>query len=88
VTALRLLAEERQDGLVPERFRVEPVQELRVGILAMADLGHRTELQNSRGIFDRMLARQSVCIHRVWQKDDELARYPARERLPQAATAP
>jgi hypothetical protein len=65
-TALPLLAEERQDVLVPEHFRVEPVRELTVGILAMAGLDrHQKELQNLPDIFDRMMARQFVCIRRV-----------------------
>lgn len=78
--ALRLLAEERRGDLVPEHFRAEPAPEQRGDILATADLGsHLTELQSSPDIFDRMLARQFVCIHRVRRMDGERAHHPARE---------
>ena len=84
--ALRLLAEEHQDVLVPEHFRAELVQEQPAEILARR-AEHQTELQNLPDIFDRMLARQSVCIHRALRKDGERAHCPARARQPQAATA-
>jgi hypothetical protein len=84
--ALRLLAEEHQDVLVPEHFRAELGQEQPAEILARR-AEHQTELQNLPDIFDRMLARQSVCIHRALRKDGERAHCPARARQPQAATA-
>jgi hypothetical protein len=78
--ALRLLAEARQDGLVLEHFQAEPALEQRGDILETVDLGSRlTGLQRSPDTFDRMLARQFVCIRRVRQVDGERAHCPARE---------
>jgi hypothetical protein len=80
VTALRLPAEERRGDLVQEHFRAEPAPEQRGEILERVDLGqHRTELQSSQDIFDRMLARQFVCIHRVRRRDGKQALHLARE---------
>jgi len=78
--ALRLLAEERRGDLVPEHFRAEPAPEQRGDILATADLGSRlSELQSSPDIFDLLLARQFVCIHRMRRRDGERAHHPARQ---------
>lgn len=79
--APRLLAEERRGALVPEHFRAEPAPEQRGDILETVDLGSRlTGLQRSPDTFDRMLARQFVCIHRVRQVDGERAHCPAGGR--------
>ncbi len=78
--ALRLPAEERRGDSVPEHFQAEPAREQRGDILEKVDLGrHRKELQSSLDIFDRMLAHQLVCIHRVRRRDGKRAHRPARE---------
>ena len=68
--ALRLLAEERRGDLVLEHFQAEPAPEPRADNLERVYLEqHQTELQSSPDIFDLMLARQFVCIHRVRRRD-------------------
>ena len=77
--ALRLLAEERQGGLVPEHFQAELAREQRDEIPATAGfVSLRKELRNLPDISDLKVARPLVCI-RPEQLDGETAHYPARE---------
>ena len=77
--ALRRLAEERQGGLVPERFQAELARERRDEIPATAGLVPlQRELQNLPDISDLKVARPLVCI-RLERLDGETAHCPARE---------